>query len=54
MLQALAAAPADDEPSDTEEDAGATEALAVYGRGEVAAARTCAASLIPIERSLAL
>jgi hypothetical protein len=38
MLQALAAAPADDEPSDAEEDAGATEALAAYRRGEAVGA----------------
>jgi hypothetical protein len=34
MLQALAAAPLDDEPSDPNEDAGADEALAAYRRGE--------------------
>jgi hypothetical protein len=34
MLQALAAAPADDEPSDGDEDAGAAEALAAYRRGD--------------------
>lgn len=34
MLQALAAAPVDDEPADAEEDASAEEALASYRRGE--------------------
>jgi hypothetical protein len=34
MLQALAAAPLDDEPSDSDEDLGADEALAAYRRGE--------------------
>jgi hypothetical protein len=34
MLQALAAAPLDDEPSDPGEDASAGEALAAYRRGE--------------------
>ncbi|HEY2053768.1 MAG TPA: hypothetical protein VGH14_07530 [Solirubrobacterales bacterium] len=34
MLQALAAAPLDDEPSDSQEDASADEALAAYHRGE--------------------
>ncbi|MBS1890370.1 MAG: hypothetical protein JST59_03700 [Actinobacteria bacterium] len=34
MLQALAAAPLDDEPSDSDEDAGADEALSTYRRGE--------------------
>lgn len=34
MLQALAAAPLDDEPSDLDEDASADEALAAYRRGE--------------------
>lgn len=34
MLQALAAAPADDEDSAPEEDAGARAALAEYERGE--------------------
>lgn len=34
MLQALAAAPLDDEPSDPDEDASADEALAAYRRGE--------------------
>jgi hypothetical protein len=34
MLGALAAAGADDEPSDAEEDASANEALAGYRRGE--------------------
>lgn len=38
MLQALAAAPVDDEPADADEDAGADEALAVYGRGEAVGA----------------
>ena len=34
MLQVLAAAPEDDEPSDPEEDASAREAYASYRRGE--------------------
>lgn len=34
MLQVLAAAPLDDEPSDADEDASAAEALASYRRGE--------------------
>ena|GEM_PF-817889 len=34
MLQALASAPLDDEPSDSDEDASADEALAAYRRGE--------------------
>jgi hypothetical protein len=34
MLQALAAAPVDDEPTDAEEDASVEEALASYRRGE--------------------
>jgi hypothetical protein len=34
MLQALAAAPVDDEPASAEEDASADEALAAYRRGE--------------------
>lgn len=34
MLQALAAAPLDDEESTPEEDAVARDALAEYGRGE--------------------
>ena len=38
MLQALAAAPIDDEPSDHDEDASAREALAAYERGEAVSA----------------
>ncbi|HYQ77864.1 MAG TPA: hypothetical protein VEP91_01995 [Solirubrobacterales bacterium] len=34
MLHALASAPLDDEPSDADEDASATEALAAHIRGE--------------------
>ena len=34
MLQALAAAPMDDEPSDADEDASAADALDAYRRGE--------------------
>ena len=34
MLQALAAAPLDDEPSDADEDASADKALAAYRRVE--------------------
>jgi hypothetical protein len=34
MLQALAAAPVDDESADADEDAGAAEALAAHRRGE--------------------
>jgi hypothetical protein len=34
MLQVLASAPLDDEPSDADEDASAAEALASYHRGE--------------------
>jgi hypothetical protein len=34
MLHALATAPVDDEPSDSEEDASASEALDSYRRGE--------------------
>lgn len=34
MLGALAGAPADDEPTDADEDASADEALAAYRRGE--------------------
>lgn len=37
MLHALAAAPADDEESTSEEDATAREALAAYQRGEALA-----------------
>jgi hypothetical protein len=34
MLQALAAAPLDDEPSNADEDASAADALDAYRRGE--------------------
>jgi hypothetical protein len=34
MLRALAAAPMDDEPSDSDEDASAADALDAYRRGE--------------------
>jgi hypothetical protein len=34
MLQVLASAPLDDEPSDADEDASAAEALASHRRGE--------------------
>jgi hypothetical protein len=34
LLQVLASAPLDDEPSEAEEDAGAAAALAAYRRGE--------------------
>jgi hypothetical protein len=34
MLHALASAPIDDEPSDSEEDASAVKALAAYRRGD--------------------
>jgi len=34
MLRALSGAPADDEPSSAEEDAGAAEGLAAYQRGD--------------------
>lgn len=38
MLQALAAAPRDDEPSSAAEDASEREALAAYHRGEAVSA----------------
>jgi hypothetical protein len=38
MLHALAAAPLDDEPSSTDENASADEALAAYHRGEAISA----------------
>lgn len=39
MLQALAGAPLDDEPSGVGEEAGAAEALVAYGRGDAVSAK---------------
>lgn len=39
MLQALAGAPLDDEPSGAGEEAGAAEALVAYGRGDAVSAK---------------
>jgi hypothetical protein len=45
MLHALASAPLDDEASEADEDASATEALAAYRRGEAVSSEQLRAEL---------
>jgi hypothetical protein len=45
MLHALASAPVDDEPSDTNEDSSAAQGLAAYSRGEAVSSEQLRAEL---------